>query len=60
MLTKVLEPTLWDVCAAFIDKQEISCAEAVYQSDRVIENAFEFIEKICNIVGYWEDTDEEA
>lgn len=43
---------LWQVCAQFIEAQNISCAESVYQTDRVIENAYEFIEQVCDIVGY--------
>lgn len=49
---------LWELCQNFIAAQEISCAECVYQSDRVIENAYEFIEDICNVVGYLKTEDE--
>ena len=48
---------LVDHCAQFIQDQRISCAETVYQTDRVIENAYEFIEGVCDIVGYYEDPD---
>lgn len=41
-------------CRAFIEAQNITCAETVHQTDRVIENAYEFIEGICDIVGYKE------
>lgn len=44
-------------CEQFIQDQSISCAETVYQTDRVIENAYEFIEGVCDIVGYYEDPD---
>lgn len=43
----------------FIDTQDISCAETIYQSDRVIENAYEFIEKLCDLVGYKKYEDDE-
>ena len=43
---------LWAVCEKFILDQKISCAEIVYQTDRVIENAYEFIEDVCDVVGY--------
>lgn len=49
------EKELFKLCKKFIEEQDIHCAETVYQSDRVIENAYEFIEEICNIVGYVED-----
>lgn len=45
---------LWKLCEEYIDKQDIICPESVYQSDRVILNAYDFIEKICDIVGYKE------
>jgi hypothetical protein len=42
-------------CRAFIQAQTITCAETVHQSDRVIENAYAFIEGVCGIVGYHKD-----
>jgi hypothetical protein len=38
--------------ADFIVKHEIRCAETIYQTDRVMENAAEFIEALCDEVGY--------
>ena len=43
---------LWTMCERFIVDQRIHCAETVYQTDRVIEHAYEFIEQVCDIVGY--------
>jgi len=48
------------VVAAFIEKQEVSCPEVIYQSDRVIENAYEFIEALVDIVGYYEYPEDES
>lgn len=59
LLEQALTAELWQFCREFVEKQNISCAEAVYQSDRVIENAYEFIEGICERVGYKEMEDEE-
>ena len=39
----------------FVKDNRISCAEAVTQSDRVIQNAYEFIEDLCDVAGYYED-----
>ncbi|OCP21999.1 MULTISPECIES: hypothetical protein [unclassified Ensifer] len=50
---------LWQFCQAFIDKQNIHCAETICQTDRVIENAYEFIDGVCKIVGFKKDEDEE-
>jgi hypothetical protein len=50
---------LWDVCVKFIEEQRIWCIETIYQSDRVIENATEFIEDVCNVVGCYLPEDEE-
>ena len=49
---------LWDICNGYVQEQKISCAESVYQSDRVILNAYEFIENVCDVVGYWDDSEE--
>lgn len=35
-----------------MDEQEITCPETIHQSDRVIENAYEFIEVLAEVVGY--------
>jgi len=53
------EQQLFELCKKFIEDQSIGCAETIYQTDWVIENAYEFIEDICNIVGYVEEEDEE-
>jgi len=45
---------LYAICKEFIDTNNIACAETIYQTDRVIENTYEFIERICEIVGYKE------
>jgi hypothetical protein len=49
---------LWQVCEQFVTDQNISCAETVYQTDRVIENAYAFIEQVCDVVGYVNMEDE--
>ena len=46
------------LCLKFINDQKIDCAETVFQSDRVIENVYEFIYEICDIVGYAEYNDD--
>src|SRR5579872_5722230 len=43
---------LWDLCQKFIKDNTITCAETIGQTDHVIENAYDFIEEICQIVGY--------
>lgn len=43
------------LCKKFVEDNRISCEECISQSDIVIENAYEFIADICNIVGYWEE-----
>jgi len=48
---------LYELCKTFIEKQQIHCVETIYQTDRVIENAYGLIEDICDIVGYAEDWD---
>jgi hypothetical protein len=46
---------LWKFCEKFIKKQNIGCPETVSQSDHVIVNAYEFIEGVCDIVGYYDE-----
>jgi hypothetical protein len=53
------EQRLLELCQKFINDQGISCPETIYQTDRVIENAYAFIEDICDIVGYAEADDNE-
>lgn len=43
----------------FIKQNKIYCPESIYQSDRVIQNAYEFIEQLCDTVGYYDDEDED-
>ena len=48
-----MEPDdLEEYCRLFVQRMRISCPETIYQTDRVIENAYEFIEGICERVGY--------
>lgn len=58
-LTELLHrDELWQFCQDFIKAQNIHCAETIYQTDRVIQNAYEFIEGVCKIVGFLKDPDE--
>lgn len=45
---------LWDLCKKFIEDRGLGHPECIYQSDEVILNAYEFIEDVCDIVGYFE------
>jgi GTP-dependent phosphoenolpyruvate carboxykinase len=47
------------LCEQFVQDQRIYCPESIYQTDRVIQNAYEFIEKVCDIVGYLDTEDED-
>jgi len=49
---------LWATVEMFIIDHDIHCPETIYQTDRVIENAYTFIEDVCNIVGYEGDEDD--
>lgn len=53
------EDKLWKLCEKFIEDNDILCPETIYQTDWVIENAYKFIEKICDIVGYVEYNNED-
>lgn len=43
----------------YVNKNQISHPETIYQCDHVIESACEFIEELCDIVGYYEYEDEQ-
>ena len=43
------------VVKKFIEDNTIYCAELVYQTDCVAENSLEFIESLCEVVGYYEE-----
>lgn len=60
MLTQkeIDEKVLYKICQGFIEKHKISGSENIYQSDSVILDAYEFIETICEIVGYYEYPEE--
>lgn len=53
------EQELMEFCKKFIEEQQIWGGEVIFQSDHVIENAYEFIEGVCNIVGYMELPEDE-
>lgn len=58
MIDQEKKDRLWEVCRKFVDKQQISCEEAICQCDRVILNAYDFIGDVCEVVGYYEYPDE--
>ena len=45
---------LYEEVQKFITDNQITCSETIYQTDRVIVNAYEFLQRICEIVGYCE------
>jgi glutaminase len=51
---------LYKIVEQFIEDQNIWCDECVYQTDRVIENAYPFIAQLCDVVGYKQLDDEDA
>lgn len=53
-MSKQRAEELFTFCQKFIQDQDIGSSEKIYQSDKVIESAYEFIEGVCNIVGYVE------
>ncbi len=54
-----MEEKLTELCKKFVEENQISCGETIYQCDWVIERAYEFIESVCDIVGYYDDDEEE-
>lgn len=40
------------------EKHHVSCPETISQSDHVIEDAYELIEQLADVVGYYRYPDE--
>ena len=47
-----IRKALYALCERFVVDNEIHCPETIWQMDHVIGNAYEFIEEICNTIGY--------
>jgi hypothetical protein len=58
-MKKKQKDELLQICIDYIYENQISCSEVIYQSDRIILNAQEFIERICDVVGYCEVEEEQ-
>ena len=43
----------------FADRNNIRCAEDIYQNDHIIANALELIEACCDAIGYAEAEDDD-
>jgi len=54
-----IDAELYDLCKEFIRENEITSEESIYQSDRIQANALELISQICELIGYYEEEDEE-
>lgn len=54
-----MESRVIELIKQFMEDNGIYTPEAIYQSDHVIANAYEFIEELCNEVGYPDDPDED-
>lgn len=54
-----VDAELFDICKDFIKDNEITCAESIYQKDSIEANALDLIEQICELIGYYEEEDEE-
>ncbi len=55
--------TLLKIVQKFIEDNSIGSPETIAQSDSVIVNAYDFIENLCDVAGYYqyqyEDEDED-
>ena len=50
---------LYEICKTFISKHNISCPDAICQVDSILLDADNLIEKICEVVGYVNDGEED-
>lgn len=49
---------LAELCKKFVVENGIGCPETIHQCDGVIVNAYDFIHRVCDIVGYVQYKDE--
>ncbi len=54
-----IDAEIFDLCKDFIKENQITCSETIYQSDKIEANALELIEQICDLIGYYEDEEED-
>jgi hypothetical protein len=57
-LTQKQLKALGKIVTKFVDDHHISCPESVAQNDEVIENAYDLIESLSEVVGYYEYPDD--
>lgn len=50
---------LMDLCLSWIEKNEVSCPEQIYQVDIMTIKSMELVEEICNLIGYYKDEDDD-
>ena len=53
------EGELTKICRDFINGNHIGCADKIQQSDYILEDLPDFVEKVCDHVGYWKDPEDE-
>lgn len=53
-----IDSELFDLCKEFVNENEISCSEDLYQRDSLQLQALELLEQICDLIGYYEDEEE--
>lgn len=54
-----IDAELFDICKEFIKENQITCSETIYQSDKIEANALDLVEQICELLGYYEEDEEE-
>jgi hypothetical protein len=51
---------LWDHARNFVEHNELTCMESVYQRDSVVEQHADFVGDACRLVGFMSSEDDEA
>ena len=59
VIVNLAQKNLYDTVVKFMKEQDITCEETIYQTDQVIENAYDFITDLFNIVKDDLDIEEE-
>lgn len=50
---------LLEIVRAFVAKHDITCEETIFQTDRVIENAYDFMADLVKVAGFAPSEDDD-
>lgn len=52
---KLNQADLWILCKKFVEENQITCSDDVEKLDGVLDSVPEFLQAVCDLVGYYEE-----